>query len=163
MEQNSQDQSIDDLVEGINNIYIDENELLSISLEFSDVYFKRSEKEEEDFDKFWESPVLHEMLKAATQEAISLAVATLTLKEDVDFENLIMRVIDKEKQVNSIKQLSSNLLEKRVLKSFVYTLRREIYSRAYSQSKSFIAASGLTKEIIEKRKDLFMEINDGEI
>lgn len=163
MDTSNEDQNLAKLADGIKNIYIDNNELLSISLEFSDIFFKRKDVDEESFDKFWASPVLLEMVSAATQEAVSLALATITLNEDVDFTRLINLVIDKEKETNGIKELSSDVMDKIALRNFIYTLRREVYSRVYSQSKSFLSVSEISNELAEERKDLFMEINDGEV
>lgn len=162
-EQGAQDESLSELVNGLKNIYISENDLLSISLDFSDVYFKRKEVEEEEFDKFWASDSLKIMVNAATQESVTLALATLTLKEDVDFDGLINLVIDWDLQKKSIDDLATDLLDKRALKDFVYTLRREVFSRVYSQSKAIIPVSGIDVDIINYRKNKFMEINNGEV
>lgn len=162
-EQSAQDESLSELVNGLKNIYISENDLLSISLDFSDVYFKRKEVEEEEFDKFWASDSLKIMVNAATQESVTLALATLTLKEEVDFDGLINLVIDWDLQKKSIDDLATDLLDKRALKDFVYTLRREVFSRVYSQSKAIIPVSGIDVDIINYRKNKFMEINNGEV
>lgn len=162
-EKNAEDENLNELVNGLKNIYINENDLLSISLDFSDVYFKRKEVEEEEFDKFWASDSLKHMVTAATQEAVTLALATLTLKEEVNFEGLINLVIDWELQKKCIDDLATDLLDKRALKEFVYTLRREVFSRVYTQSKAIIAVSGIDIEMINTRKNKFMEINNGEV
>lgn len=162
MDASNEDQNLVKLADGIKNIYIDSNELLSISLDFSDIYFKRKDVDEEGFDKFWESPILLEVISSATQEAVSLAIATITLNEDIDFRQLINMVIDWEKQKNAVSALSSDLLDKEALRSFIHTLRREVYSRVYSQSKNFLSFSEISIEVAEDRKDLFMELNDGD-
>lgn len=162
-EQNAQDENLNELASRLKNIYISENDLLSISLDFSDVYFKRKEVEEEEFDKFWASDSLQNMVTAATQEAVTLALATLTLKEEINFEGLINLIINWNLQKKYIDDLATDLLDKKALKDFVYTLRREVFSRVYSQSKAIIAVSGIDIEMINSRKNKFMEMNNGEV
>lgn len=148
---------LEDLIEAINHISLNQEDLLGACLEFSDLYFKKDEKSKNEFDRFWGNPDFIEQACMSAREAVVLALHSITLEEDIDFALVIDGCLNKEAQNYNNKKISQEEKDHKVLNDFYSSLRKEIFSRIFSQNKKLQKATELSKNLLNKRYQVFMD------
>ena len=151
---NTRNQRLEDLIEAINHVSLNQEDLLSACLEFSKIYVHKDHK---SFDKFWGEGKFIEQSCMSAREAIVLALHALTLAEEIEFISLIDGCLNLEAQTYNLNELTSEESEQKLLKDFFFSLRKELFSRVYSQNKSLQKVTDISKKILEQRKETFME------
>lgn len=146
---------LEDLIESINHISLNQEDLLAACIEFSKIYFK---KDDPNFDKFWADAKFIEQSCMCAREAIVLSMNALTLSQDLDFKVLINGCMNLEAQDFHLKEISSEETEQKKLKSYFSCLRKEIFSRVFSQNKSLQKVTGLSKDILDSRQEEFAKV-----
>lgn len=148
---------LEDLIEAINHVSLNQDDLLSACTEYSKLYFKKDKKAEADFDKYWGNYFFIEQACISSREAVVLSLHSLTLAPDIDFSILMEKCINLEAQKFNINELTKNPEEASQLKEFLASLRKELFSRIYSQNKSLQKVTELSADLLDRRYKLFME------
>lgn len=148
---------LEDLIDAINHVSLNQDDLLSACTEYSKLYFKKDKKAEAEFDKYWGNYFFIEQACISSREAVVLSLHSLTLSEDIDFSILMEKCINLEAQAYNLAELTKNPQELAQLKDFLESLRKELFSRIYSQNKSLQKATELSSDLLAKRYQLFME------
>jgi hypothetical protein len=153
------DKKLEDLIESINHVSLNQEDLLAACTEFSKLHFKKDKKAEKEFDKFWDSYFFIEQACISSREAIVLGLHSLTLAETIDFSIIMERCINLEAQQKNLQELTKSIAEQEQLRGFFDSLRKELFSRIYSQNKSLQKVTELSPALLSKRYDLFMKKN----
>lgn len=153
----TQNKRLEDLIEAINHISLNQEDLLGACLEFSDLYFKKDEKSKNEFDKFWGNPDFIEQACMSAREAVVLALHSITLEESIEFSLIIDGCINREAQEYNNNKISNEEKEHKILNNFFKLLRKEIFSRIFSQNKSLQKATEIPKALLNKRYQVFMD------
>lgn len=150
-------QKLEDLIESIKHVSLNQEDLLNACIEFSKIYFRKNKKLEEDFDKFWDNYFFIEQACISSREAIVLGLHSLTLAESIDFSILMDKCINLETQQRNLQELTKDINELEQLIKFFDSLRKELFSRIYSQNKKLQKVTELSSSILIERYDLFMK------
>lgn len=156
MEDNQQNQQLINLVNAIKHVSLNHNDLMDVSLEYSNIYFRNKKKEEQEFDKFWADPVFLEQIVLAAREGIVLGMQAITLDEALPFSQVVNHCVDLESQRFNETKITTNSDEVNNIKSFLAFLRKELFSRIYSQNKELQKVSKIPKTILQDRYNYFM-------
>lgn len=153
------EKKLEDLIEAINHVSLNQEDLLAACIEFSKLHFKKDKKTEKEFDKFWDNYFFIEQSCISSREAIVLGLHSLTLAENIDFAIIMDRCINLDMQKKNLQELTKNVMELDKLRDFFDALRKELFSRIYSQNKSLQKVTELSPALLSKRYDLFMKKN----
>jgi len=154
---NIPNQKLEELIEAINHISLNQEDLLAACTEFSKVYFKREKEAEQEFDKFWNTYSFIEQSCISSREAIVLGLHSLTLAKEIDFTLVMEHCINLERQRINLADITKNIKELDTLRDYFSSLRRELFSRVYSQNKSLQKVTEIPPEILKERYNHFME------
>ena len=153
------DKKLENLIEAINHVSLNQEDLLAACLEFSKLYFKKDKKAEKEFDKFWDNYFFVEQACISSREAIVLGLHSLTLAETIDFALIMDKCINLEAQQKNLHELTKNVEDIEKLRIFFDSLRKELFSRIYSQNKSLQKITEISPALLSQRYDLFMKKN----
>ena len=145
-----------ELVDSINHISLNYEDLMSICLEYSAIYFKNKQEEMQAFDKFWANRPFLDQATLAAREGVVMGMQAITLREDIPFESVLNRCVHIEMQRHAETQMSDNPHEIQAIREFLSSLRKELFSRTFSQNKSLQKVSKLSRDLLDKRYQLFM-------
>lgn len=150
-------QKLEELIEAINHISLNQEDLLSACTEFSKAYFKKDKKAELEFDKFWNNYFFIEQSCISSREAIVLGLHALTLAIDINFELVMDRCVNLETQRYNFTQISTDVKEVQILEDYFTNLRKELFSRVYSQNKGLQKVTEIPHKLLKIRYDNFMQ------
>lgn len=157
MEDNQENQQLINLINAIKHVSLNHNDLMDVSLEYSNIYFRNKKKEEQEFDKFWANPVFLEQTVLAAREGIVLGMQAITLDEALPFSQVVNHCIDLEVQRYNESQITTNSNEISYIQDFLAFLRKELFSRVYSQNKELQKVSKIPKAVLQDRYNYFMK------
>lgn len=149
-------QQLVELISAIKHISLNRDDLLDVSLEMALRYFKKDKESEEQFDKFWANPQFIDQTVLCAREGIVLAMQAITLDEKIPFEPIIQNCIEIEQQRYTEKEITINVKEISHIKEFCAFLRKELFSRIYSQNKELQKTSKIPKDVLQSRYNYFM-------
>lgn len=144
------------LISAIQHVSLNHHDLLDVSLELSILYFKNNKESEIAFDKFWANPIFIEQTVLSAREGIVLAMQAIILDAHISFGKLIDSCIDLDLQRYNEEKITTNEAERKNIQDFLAFLRKELFSRIYSQNKELQKASKLPKELLLARYNLFL-------
>ncbi len=149
-------QNLENLIDGINHISLNYEDLMESVLEFSKLYIKNNPKDALLIDKFFVYGTFLDQSAMAAREAIVLALNAITMSEEIDFKDIIKGCVNLENQRQAEDDVCADEDTKLVMKNFLKELRKELFSRLYSQNKEFDRYSKISKTVLKNRFDLFM-------
>ena len=145
------------LINAINHISLNHEDLMESVLNFSKNFCKNNPKDSKVIDKFFEYGDFLNQSVMVAREGVVLAMNAITLDENISFKNLIDGCVNIESQRYFEDQMCADEDTKNLIKDFHEQLRKELFSRLYSQNKEFYKISKLAKIVLQQRYDLFMK------
>lgn len=150
------DQNMVNLINDINHISLNHQDLMDASLEFSKIYLKNNPDKEQLIIQFFKhGDFLHQSVLAA-REGIVLGMNAITLDPKISFEELIKHCVDVETQRIAEWNVCADDETALYMRDFLKELRKEVFSRIYSQNKDLKKMTGLSKKLLKERYDQFM-------
>lgn len=149
-------QNLTNLIDGINHISLNHEDLLDAVLDFSTLYSKNNPQDALIIDKFFIYGTFVDQSLMAARESIVLAMNAITLDEKINFKNVIDECVNLESQRDVEESICADEDTKKAMSEFLKELRKELFSRIYSQNKDFDRFSKLQKNILKQRYDMFM-------
>jgi hypothetical protein len=144
------------LIDGINHISLNHEDLLDSILGFSKIYSKSKPNNSFCIDKFFAHGEFIEQSVMAAREGVVLAMNAITLEESVPFDRLIEECINLESQRKKEENVCADEDTKKIMREFLSELRKELFSRLFSQNKDFQKVTKISKEILNERYAQFM-------
>jgi hypothetical protein len=151
-----QNTNLENLINGINHISLNHEDLLDTVLDFASLYSKQNPSEAAVIDKFFVYGTFIDQSIIAAREAVVLAMNAITLDEQIDFQDVINGCVNITNQRQVEDDICADDDTKLSMKQFLKELRKELFSRLYSQNKDFYRYSKISKSILKHRFDLFM-------
>lgn len=146
-----------ELVQELKKIEFHHSDLLEVVLLFSDKYIKNNKEKELQLGKFLSNSKFIDQAILATQESVLLGVNCISLKQDIDFKELIKEFVDIELQRKNENLICKEETERKIYKEFMNELRKENFSQIFSRNKNFNLVSKLSKNILNQRYEIFMK------
>jgi hypothetical protein len=151
-----QNTNLENLIDGINHISLNHEDLLDTVLDFASLYSKQNPNEATVIDRFFVYGTFIDQSVIAAREAIVLAMNAITLNEQIDFEDVIKGCVNLTNQRQAEDDICADDDTKIAMQQFLKELRKELFSRLYSQNKDFDRYSKISKSVLKHRFDLFM-------
>jgi len=129
---------------------------MDVSLEYSNLYFRNKKNEEIEFDKFWSNPLFLDQTVLAAREGIVMGMQAITLDKELPFDQIVDSCIDLESQRFIETQMTQDNQEVKKIQSFLDFLRKELFSRIFSQNKELQKVTKIPKEVLQSRYNYFM-------
>ena len=148
--------NLENLIDGINHISLNHEDLMETVLDFAKLHCKNNPQDAALIDKFFVYGTFIDQSVMAARESIVLAMNAITLDEQIDFKAIIDGCINIESQRQAEEDICADAETKLVMKKFLKELRKELFSRLYSQNKEFDRYSKINKSVLKNRFDLFM-------
>jgi hypothetical protein len=148
--------NLESLIDGINHISLNHEDLMDTVLDFSKLYCKKHEEDALIVDKFFFYGTFIDQSLMAAREAIVLAMNAITLDEAIEFKELISRCVNLENQRQVEESICADEDTKAAMREFLKELRKELFSRLYSQNKDLERFSKIPKVVLKNRYDTFM-------
>ena len=148
--------NITKLINGINHITLNHEDLMESVLGFSKIYAKNNPTNEALLDKFFGHGEFIEQSVLAAREGVVLGMNAITLDENIPFSSLMEGCVDIEGQRMREENVCSDEYTKNLMKDFLSQLRKELFSRIYSQNKEFQKITKISKTVLKERYDYFM-------
>lgn len=146
-----------DLAESINHISLNDVDLMDCVLSYSKVFSKElSEYQSEKLDDWFTNDFFLEQSKTCVREAIVLAMQALTLDSSVKFSSLMKMHINKDNQEYNIDNISSIDADRELLKEFFSGLRKEFFTKTYSQNKGLKKITKISADVLDNRRYAFV-------
>lgn len=149
-------QPLEELIQAINHVSLNHEDLIESVIDFSKIHFKKNKEAEIAFDGYWDNYFFIEQASISSREAIVLAMHALTLDAQVDFSQIIEHCTNPQAQAKNIAQISKNVEEKKKLHHFFSELKKELFSRIYSENKSLSKLTQLSSDVLKDRYTLFI-------
>jgi len=92
----------------------------------------------------------------AAREGIVLAMNAITLDEKINFKELIIGCVNFDHQRYIESKVCADDQTKEIMQRFLRELRKEVFSRIFSQNKDFERISKISKNILNQRYAQFM-------
>lgn len=160
MTQKIENEQLVDLISSIKHISLNHQDLMDVSLEYSDIYFKKNKENEEEFDKYWNNPLFLEQTVLVAREGVVLGMQAITLSEDLPFKDVVKQCVDLTQQRENEKIIcQDNKSDIQDVNDFLTFLRKELFSRIFSQNKNLQKVSKIPKPVLKSRYDYFMSQN----
>lgn len=153
VEQNDQ---LVNLVSCIKHISLNQQDLMDVSLEFTDKYCKKNKTNKDKLNELWGNSLFSEQAVLSAREGIVLAMQAITLNQQLPFDKIVENCINTEQQRHNEKNITENKQEQQEIKDFFTSLRKELFSRIYSQNKSLQKVSKIPSVVLKSRYDYFM-------
>lgn len=146
------------IIDAINNISLAHHDLMEALLDFSNIYFKR-EHNPEDLDKWLKNEFFLEQALMSTRESVVLAIQAIALDANINFHEILSGCTNNEALIYNIAKIeeTDSTINIADVKLFLIELKKEIFSRIYSQNKEMQKASLTAKAVLKQRYDDFME------
>jgi len=144
------------LIDAINHISLNNEDLMDSVLNFSKIYCKNNPKDALLIDKFFAYNQFLNQAVMSAREAIVLAMNSITLDEQINFKEVMTGCINIDAQRFAEDEVCLDDATKKVMRDFLKELRKELFSRLYSQNKDFYKVSKISKEILQQRFNQFM-------
>ncbi len=144
------------LIDGINHVSLNHEDLLDSILSFSNIYSKSNPNNALIVDGFFAHGEFIEQSVMAAREGVVLAMNAITLEESIPFKKLIEECINLESQRKKEENVCADEETKKIMREFLSDLRKELFSRLFSQNKDFQKITKISKEILKERYDQFM-------
>lgn len=148
--------NLENLIDGINHISLNHEDLMETVLDFAKLYCKNNPKDAILIDRFFIYGTFIDQSVMAARESVVLAMNAITLDEQIDFKAVIDGCINIENQRQAEEDVCADSDTKLVMQQFLKELRKELFSRLYSQNKEFDRYSKINKSVLQNRFDLFM-------
>jgi len=149
-------QNLANLIDGLNHISLNHEDLLEAVLEFSKLYSKNNSSDAFLIDKFFMYGTFIDQSVMAAREAIVLSMNAITMSEEIEFKKIIEGCVNTESQRQTEEDICADEDTKEVMQTFLKELRKELFSRLYSQNKDFDRYSKIPKNVLQNRFELFM-------
>lgn len=142
------------LINGLNEIAYLHEDLMSIAVEYFDEYSKDNEFQVARLSKLWGNPEFLQQCVLSVREALILSTATISLEDNISFEELMTGCINEELQTFHFQDL--NPIEKNASIDFMNALRVAVFDAIFKQNYSMKEATGLSLELLSQRYELFV-------
>lgn len=149
-------QNLENLINGINHISLNHEDLMDAVLDFSKLHSKNNPDDALLIDRFFLYGGFIDQSLMAAREAIVLAMNAITLDQKIDFKEVMDGCVNLHNQRETEESICADDDTKAVMTEFLRELRRELFSRLYSQNKDFERFSKIPKVVLKQRYDLFM-------
>lgn len=147
------------LISAIKHISLNHQSLIDISLDCYQHYIKKDIEKFNILEPFWNNSFFIEENAVCAREGIVFAMQAITLEENIPFNELVLSCIDIHALRDNEEKISQLDDERKFIKEYFTFLRRELFSKTYSQNKEFQKQSLLPKKILKSRYDFFMNYN----
>lgn len=151
-----QNEQLINLISSIKHISLNHQDLMDVSLEYSDIYFKKNKEQEQEFDKFWGNSLFLDQTVLVAREGIVLGMQAITLDDKLPFDKVVDSCVNLEQQRTNETLITTNSEEIKSIQDFLSFLRKELFSRIYSQNKGLQKVSKIPKSTLKARYDYFM-------
>lgn len=152
-------EKLENLVNAINHISLNHEDLMDAVLDYSKIYTKNNSSDSAAIDLLFSDSRFTEQTLMAAREAIVLAMNAITLDENIPFKEIILHCVNIDNQRFQENELCADEDTKKLMQKFLCELRKELFSRVYSQNKDLSKVSKLSKGLLKTRYEEFMTNN----